>query len=86
MFSGASLAVSSLSDSELAGISGAGVDSHYEGHNLDQDQQQPQKNSSNYTPSMKLQKNDGLELAPEFFSILQSKIIVNRDRTLFFKW
>lgn len=83
MFSGASLAVSSLSDNELAGISGAGVDSHYEGHNIDQDQQQPQKNSSNYTPSIKFQKNDGLELAPEFFSILQSTINVNRDRTLF---
>lgn len=83
MFSGASLAVSSLSDNELAVISGGGIDTHHEGQSLSQDQQQPQKKYSNYTPSLKFQKNDGLELAPEFFSILQSAINVNRDRTLF---
>ena len=83
MISGVSLAVSSLSDTELASISGGGIDSHHEGQNLNQNQQQPQRNSSNYMPAIQFQKIDGLELTPEFFSILQSTINVNRNRTLF---
>lgn len=72
-----------LSDIELDGISGGAINTHIDGQSLPQEQQQPGTNNSNYLPLMTLKKNDGMELAPEFFSILQSTVDVKRDRRVY---
>lgn len=77
-----SFAATSLSDLELHEISGGEINPHLEGQSLPQEQQQPENNYSNYIPPMPLQKNDGMELAPEFFSILQSTVNVKRNREI----
>ena len=77
-----SFAATSLSDIELDGISGGGINPHLEGQSLPQEQQQPESNNSNYIPPMPIKKNDGMELAPEFFTILQSTVNVKRDRKI----
>ncbi len=80
LFSGVSLGATSLSDIELAEVSGGGIDPQLNGQSLSQEQQQPENNSTGYTPNKPLQNNDGMELTPEFFAILQSEIDVKRER------
>jgi hypothetical protein len=86
LYSGSALAATALSDTELAGVSGGGIDPHLNGQSLPQDQsndqQQPGSNNSAYTPPRQPQTSDGMELAPELFAILQSTIDVERDRTV----
>ncbi|MCP4408113.1 MAG: hypothetical protein GY807_10210 [Gammaproteobacteria bacterium] len=88
LYSGPALAATTLSDTELAGVSGGGIDPHLEGQSLPQEQQQPQqqqqpeKNNTGYTPFRQPQSFDGMELAPELFAILQSRIDVERERRL----
>jgi len=77
LFSGVSFAATTLSDTELAGVSGGGIDPHIEGQSLPQQQQLPEK-----TPLLQPKSIDGMELAPELFVILQSKIDVERKRKL----
>ena len=79
---GSSFAATSLSDSELDEISGAGINPHVEGQSLPQEQQQPGINNSNYIPPGALNNNDGMELASDFFTILQSKTNVKRKRNI----
>ena len=82
LFSAASLAATSLSDSELAGVSGGGIVPPLEGQSLPQEQQQPASNNSDYLAPALYQNNDGMELAPEIFTILQSTSHVKRERKL----
>ncbi len=81
LFSGSSFAATTLSDTELAGVSGGGIDPQLQGQSLPQEQQQPEKNSG-YTKLRQPQSIDGMELNPELFVILQSKIDVERKRKL----
>lgn len=69
-----------LTDPELVGVSGGGADPG--GQSLPQDQQQPGSNSSGYTPPQQLPVNDGMDLAPEVFAVLQSTIDVQRERNV----
>lgn len=80
IFSGTTIAATSLSNIELSSISGGGIDPHLEGQTLTQEQQQPGNNNSSYTPPKLLQKRNGMELTPDFFAILQSSIDVKRKR------
>ena len=80
--SGLALAATTLSDAELAEVSGGRIDPHLEGQNLPQEQQQPESNNSGYTPLRQPESIYGMELAPELFSILQSRIDVERERKL----
>ena len=82
LYSGSALAATTLSDTELAGVSGGGIDPHLEGQSLPQEQQQPGSNNSGYTPLRQPQSIDGMELIPELFAILQSRIDVERERRL----
>jgi len=82
LFSGGAFAATTLSDTDLAGVSGGGIDPHLEGQSLPQQQQQPEKNNSGYTSLLQPQSFDGMELTPEFFVILQSRIDVERKRKL----
>jgi hypothetical protein len=75
------LAATPLSDTELAGVSG-GVDMPLDGQSLPQEQQQPGSNSSGYTPLRQPQSIDGMELTPELFAVLQSRIDAKRERKL----
>ena len=80
-------AATSLSDSELAAISGAGVEPAIvepllDETSLPQEQQQPSQNNSNFISPEPFQLVDGMELAPGIFTILQSSANVKRDRNL----
>jgi hypothetical protein len=82
LYSGPALGATTLSDTELAGVSGGGIDPHLGGQSLPQVQQQPNLNDSGYTPLRQPQSIDGMELTPELFAILQSRIDVERARVL----
>lgn len=81
LYSGTVLAVSQLSDAELAGVSGGGIDSHLAGQGLSQEQQEPEHNNGDAPRRQPLSSN-GMELTPEFFAVLQSDIKVDRQRKL----
>ncbi len=82
IYSGPVLAATTLSDTELAGVSGGGIDPHLGGQSLPQEQQQPEKNENGYAPLRQPQSIDGMELTPELFAILQSRIDSERQRRL----
>jgi hypothetical protein len=81
IYSGPVRAATTLSDTELAGISGGGIEPPlHEGQSLPQEQQQPGSNYANYTPPREVQSSDGMDLAPELFAVLQSIIDAKRER------
>jgi hypothetical protein len=81
LYSGPAVAATALSDTELAGIRG-GEDMPLDGQSLPQEQQQPNQNGTGYTPLRQPQGIDGMDLAPELFAILQSRIDAERERKL----
>jgi hypothetical protein len=81
IYSGPAGAATTLSDTELAGISGGGIDPPlHDGQSLPQEQQQPGSNDSGHTPPLDIQSSDGMDLAPELFAVLQSTINESRER------
>ena len=71
-----------LSDAQLADVSSGGIDPAIAGQSLPQDPQQPQTdNATNPIPVQHLDQ-DGLELSPGLFAIVQSEITMDRERLL----
>ncbi len=81
-FPGAAMSATALTDTELAGVSGGGIDPHLGGQTLAQDQQQPNTNSVGYVPPREPRTNDGMDLDPELFAVLQSAIDSERTRSV----
>ncbi len=82
LYSGYAMSATTLSDTELADVSGGGIDPHLEGQSLPQDQQQPESNNPGYMPPLQSQNSDGMDLTPELFAVLQSRIDMERERKL----
>ena len=85
LFSGFSRASAALSDFELAAVSGGGIDPHLQGQSLPQQPQQPGSNNANYQPPQPIRNDDGMELNPEVFAIMQSSADLRRARVLLLK-
>lgn len=78
-------AATSLSDGELADISGAGMNATPQNQTLPQQpqqSQQPNQNGAAATPSQTTPDIEGMELSPQILVILQSSADMNRHRTL----